>query len=274
MKESEPDFENDYVLRSNFIRELSVRQLAGINELDGAGKSIPRTLIHYWHDPGELPDDVKVCLESWNHLEGEGFTIRRFDDISATAYISEEFGDRESAAFANCRHPAMRSDYLRMCFILKEGGMYVDADDVLLGDGWRSIFLSGTLKLQPLCYDMIANGMVPASEFWSEDAPDDNRVFYVNNNPIAAPVGHPILRRALIRSTEKLLRDKVPNIQGVTGPGNMTVSLVSHAHSLIAAGSSLDFELLASWDNIAKTEWNLSYRNDSRNWRNAEESGF
>ena len=274
METRKPDFENDYELRSNFVRQLSLRQFAGVNGPDGANESIPRTLIHYWHDLEELPDDVKECLESWHCLEREGFTIRMFDDRSANAYISEEFGDRELAAFARCRHPAMRSDYLRMCFILKEGGMYVDADDVLLGDGWKSIFLSGTLKLQPLCYDISAQSMVPASNFWLEDAPVDNRVFYVNNNPIAAPAGHPLLKRALARSTIKLLEEKVPNIQDSTGPGNMTVALVSHAFTLRTNDSLLDFELLENWDNIAETRWNLSYRDDDRNWRNAEESGF
>ena len=50
----------------------------------------------------------------------------------------------------------MRSDYLRMWFVLAESGLYVDADEVLLGDDWRHIFQDGRLKVQPLCYDMTA----------------------------------------------------------------------------------------------------------------------
>ncbi len=84
------------------------------------------------------------------------------------AYIAERYGPREVAAFERCRHPAMRSDYLRMCFVLAEGGLYVDADDVLLGDGWSDVFRDGTLKVQPLCYDVICRrhgggGGTPAS---------------------------------------------------------------------------------------------------------------
>ena len=48
----------------------------------------------------------------------------------------------------------MRSDYFRLCFVLAEGGLYVDADDVLRGAGGGMSSRDGTLKIQPLCYDI------------------------------------------------------------------------------------------------------------------------
>jgi mannosyltransferase OCH1-like enzyme len=192
-----------------------------------------------------------------------------FSDASASAYIAERYGARERKAFARCRHPAMRSDFLRMCFMLAEGGFYVDADDVLLGDSWKSIFLDGLLKVQPLCYDIPAGGMVPAAEIWRADLPTDGRIFYVNNDPIAAPAGHPVIRRALARATQGLLgEDLFPEIQSTTGPGNLTAALAAHARDLALVGASPDFELLRNWDAIAETRWKLSYRGDTRNWRN------
>lgn len=279
MDACQPDFENDELLRSTFVHELILRQRKSGDDMVASSNisalSIPRTLIRYWHDLDELPEDVKECLNSWNRLDRDGFEIRTFNDLSAKAYIADKFGARELAAFARCRHPAMRSDYLRMCFVLAEGGMYVDADDVLLGDGWRDIFRNGKLKLQPLCYDIPTSRMVPASLFWLTDRPRGCRVFYVNNNPIAAPAGHPILERALARSTEKLLgEEEIPIIQSTTGPGNLTIALATHAHALISAGSPPDFELLRNWNDIAETRWGLSYRGDARNWRNVEGSGF
>jgi hypothetical protein len=117
--------------------------------------------------------------------------------------------------------------------------------------------------------------MVSASKIWRVDLSTDGRVFYVNNDPIAAPAGHPMLARALARSTEKLLGDEeLPIIQSTTGPGNLTVALATHAHALVSASSPIDFELLRNWDDIAETRWNLSYRGDARNWRNVEGSGF
>ena len=109
-----PDFENDALLRSTFVRKLTLRQLKSADDTVGSSNisasSIPRTLICYWHDLNELPEDVKECLNSWNRLDREGFENRTFNDLSAKAYIADKFGARETAAFARCRHPAMRSD--------------------------------------------------------------------------------------------------------------------------------------------------------------------
>lgn len=268
-------FEENDRLRSSFIRDLTLQQLdrSARSDADRLTEAtlIPKTLIRYWHDPCDLPDDVCACLNSWDRLEEEGFELRMFDDISATAYIAEAYSAREREAFARCRHPAMRADYLRMCFVLAEGGLYVDADDVLLGEDWRYIFRDGGLKVQPLCYDVSSSSMVPAVEIWRTDLPTDGRIFYVNNDPIAAPADHPVLRRALTRATDKLLgEDRFPEIQSTTGPGNFTAALAAHARELKITGTPIDFELLRNWDAIAETRWKLSYRSDDRNWRNMD----
>lgn len=268
-----PGFETNHDLRSAFIREVTLQQIETSSEsaADVAAESplIPRRLIRYWHDPSDLPQDVRACLDSWDRLADEGFEFRMFDDSSGGAYIAENYGARESHAFARCSHPAMRCDYLRMCFVLAEGGLYVDADDVLLGDGWKRVFRDGRLKVHPLCYDISAGAMVPSADIWEPDLPTANRIFYVNNNPIAAPAGHPLLRRALREATTKLLDDeRFPEIQSTTGPGNLTAALAAHACELRRAGAPPDFELLRDWDSIAEMRWDLSYRRDARNWRN------
>lgn len=203
--------------------------------------------MRFWHDPCDVPPDVRKCLESWDALRDEGFSFRMFGDASAAAYVEERYGPRERAAFARCRHPAMRSDYFRMCFVLAEGGLYVDADDVLMDDGWNDLFCDGTLKVHPLCYDVTAGGMVSGPELRRTDLPMAGRIFYVNNNPIAAPAGHPVLRRALARATERLLGDEpAPEIQSTTGPGNLTAVLAAHARESQISGSTPDFEFLSS----------------------------
>jgi mannosyltransferase OCH1-like enzyme len=263
-----PGFEESDQLRSAFIRKLTLRLLR-CPSAPQAGGSVPRTLVRYWHDPNDLPDDVRDCLASWDRLVDEGFKIRMFCDMSAAAYIAERYGARERKAFARCRHPAMRSDYLRLCFVLEEGGLYVDADDVLVGDRWKELFSDGRLKVQPLCYDIPTARMVPAAQIWRADLPSLGRIFYINNDPIAAPAGHPVLRNALCRATNRLLgEDPCPEIQATTGPGNLTAVLAAHARDLIAAGAPLDFEVLRDWEAIAETRWHLSYRDDDRNWRN------
>lgn len=262
-------FEEDDRLRSAFIRDLTLQQLESAEASTACGSAaIPKTLVRYWHDPSDLPEDVQECIDSWTALREEGFLFRLFCDVSATTYIADKYDVRESEAFARCRHPAMRSDYFRMCFLLAEGGFYVDTDDVLLGDGWKALFQNMAMKLQPLCYEIQTGGMVPATEIWRADLSTNGRIFYVNNDPIATPAGHPILRRALTRATEKLLgANPLPEIQSTTGPGNLTAALAAHARDMRLAKVPFDFELIHDWESIAETRWELSYRNDSRNWR-------
>lgn len=268
-------FEEDDLLRSTFMRAITLQQAERSTNPDADHPSrspvVPKTLIRYWNDPDDLPDDVGTCLASWDRLAEAGFELRTFSDASAAAYIALRYDARTRDAFARCQHPAMRSDYLRLCFLFAEGGFYVDADDVLLGDGWKTIFRNGALKLQPLCYDIPAGRMIPAAEIWRRELPTEARIFYVNNDPIAAPAGHPVLRRALTRATRKLLgNDPRPEIQATTGPGNLTAALVAHARDLMLAGAPFDFELLEDWEAIAETRWDLSYRSDHRNWRNMD----
>lgn len=266
-------FEADETLRSLFVRELILQQTAGevecSPETDGTSPEIPRHLVRYWHDPSDLPDDVRECLDSWSRLADHGFSFHLFDDESAAVYIAANYGDLESRAFGRCDHPAMRCDYLRLCFVLAEGGLYVDADDVLLGDEWKSLFRDGRLKVQPLCYDIDAGAMATADDIWRTDLPPGTRVFYVNNDPIAAPANHPVIRRALEAATLKLLdENRFREIQSTTGPGNLTAALAAHARYLQRRGMASDFEILRNWDSIAEMKWNLCYRNDARNWRN------
>jgi hypothetical protein len=269
-------FEENDRLRSDFIRQLTLQQLERDRPTSTGGSAnqaelIPRTLVRYWHDPHGVPSDVRTCLDSWDALRDDGFSMRMFGDASAHTYIAEQYGPREVAAFERCRHPAMRSDYLRMCFVLAEGGLYVDADDVLLGDGWREILRDGMLKVQPLCYDIKAGAMVSEAELRRTDLATEDRIFYVNNNPIAAPADHPVLRRALSRATATLLgEDPFPEIQSTTGPGNFTASLAAHALEVQERGNQPDFELLLDWGATAEPCWDLAYRGDARNWRNMD----
>ena len=48
----------------------------------------------------------------------------------------------------------MRCDYFRLCFMARNGGFYVDADEVYQDVDCEYLFEDGRLKLQPLCYEM------------------------------------------------------------------------------------------------------------------------
>jgi hypothetical protein len=132
--------------RSRYVRRLIQELDAG--DVQRAPAKVPRVLVQFWDDPTTMPADVRECLDSWGQLEEQGFERLLFDDEGARAFIAKHFGRRYSAAFEQCRHPAMRCDYFRLCFVARNGGFYVDAEDVYQGGDFEYLFRDNRLKLQ------------------------------------------------------------------------------------------------------------------------------
>jgi mannosyltransferase OCH1-like enzyme len=216
----------------------------------------------------QLPGDVRECIESWKKLREQGFEVLLFDNNRASDFVARRLGPRYESAYVKCYHPAMRSDYFRLCYILMEGGCYLDADDVYHGSAIEHLFNDGRLRIQPLCYDISTNQMVPPSVFTELGANASTWIFYFNNNPLIAVNGHPIVKRALAKATEALERPtagELPEIQSTTGPGNLTKSIFDLATEQGEIERAL--LILCDWEDIAINKWSLSYRHDARNWR-------
>jgi hypothetical protein len=229
---------------------------------------LPRTVVQFWNDLYELPEDARECIDSWRGLQELGFELLLFDDHRAREFISRRLGPRYQMAYDRCYHPAMQSDYFRLCYIFMEGGCYLDADDFYHGAEIDHLFSDGRLRIQPLCYDASTNQMVPPSVFAEPGANASSWIFYFNNNPLIAIREHPVVERALTKATEALERpaaSNLPEIQSTTGPGNLTKSIFD----LAAAHSEIESALfvLYDWEDIATSKWPLSYRHDTRNWR-------
>lgn len=233
--------------------------------------AIPTTIMQFWDNASAIPADVSECLDSWRSAAvAAGLTYTLFDDASAERCIASSLGSTFANAFTRCTHPAMRSDYFRLCYIFRYGGLYVDADDVHKGVELRSCFDDVRLKVQPLCYDALSDGMVPAAIFRNPQESASSWTFYVNNNPLIAPAFHPIVRLALARATALLVGDSDLrfDVQATAGPGNLTRCLVRHALTVETnQPGTRDFLLLSDWDEVATSRWPLSYRDDERNWR-------
>lgn len=267
MTAREPDREN-YQARSAYIRRL-VQRTEEPGPVPTAFTNGPRrTIVLFWDDLERLPDDVGECIESWKQLKARGFDVRLFDDDGARKFIASRLGPRYENAYRRCYHPAMQSDYFRLCYILVEGGCYVDADDVHNGPGIERLFDDGRLKIQPLCYNIDTDRMVPPEIFTEPGADVPTWIFYFNNNPLIAAPGHPIVKRALSNATAALERatdGELPEIQSTTGPGNLTRSIFELAQQSGATVSAL--LVLRDWEDVASSRWHLSYRSDRRNWR-------
>jgi hypothetical protein len=180
--QQEPDSPEHHRQRSEFIRRLVQRRLTLHSVNNCYGHLIPRKIVQFWHDLRQLPHDVEECVASWTRWETSGFTHRLFDERDAKAFIGGSLGMRHECAFERCYHPAMQADYFRLCYLLVEGGFYVDADDVCVGADIGWLFEDGRLKLQPLCYDSASGAMVKPSVFLYANACDPSWIFYFNNN--------------------------------------------------------------------------------------------
>ncbi len=255
-------------LRSWYMQCLLYKEISFTSQITTS--ALPRILVQFWDDAKAVPPDVRECLNSWHQLDNYGFERLLFDDKSAAQFIAQHLDSRYLEAFKRCRHPAMRSDYFRLCFISRIGGFYVDADDVYQGGNLEHWFNDSRLKLQPLCYNSLTNLMISVPDLIENPCNLPELIFYVNNNPIIAPPNHPVIGMALERSTEILLTqviDDIQDIQSTTGPGNLTACLVRHSIKTEHAMRSRDFALLADWDTMAISRWPLDYRQDKRNWR-------
>lgn len=166
-----------------------------------------------------------------------------------------------------CYHPAMQADYFRLCYLVFNGGMYVDADDVCITNDISELFVGSGVKVQPLCYDIASDSMVQCEVLLQAGTNREGLIFYVNNNPLIACEGDLIVSRALERATLRLnfaAEDELPEIQSTTGPGNLS-------RIIFELGARCPDEhqvtILRNWDSIGMSKWPLSYRADGRNWR-------
>lgn len=166
-----------------------------------------------------------------------------------------------------CYHPAMQADYFRLCYLVINGGMYVDADDVCIANDISELFVGSGVKVQPLCYDISSDSMVQCEVFLQAGTNREGLIFYFNNNPLIACGGDPIVTRALERATLRLnfaAKGELPEIQSTTGPGNLS-------RIIFELGTRYPIErrvtVLRTWDSIGVSKWPLSYRADRRNWR-------
>ncbi|EBU8262979.1 hypothetical protein L7C23_003422 [Salmonella enterica] len=247
-------------------RSLSVFEL--ISELGivrGNGHT-PKNIIQFWDEKENIPEDVQECMDSWKKLGEIDFYYQNFSQKTALEYISTNLTDSHVKAFNNCYHPAMKSDYFRLCYIYCSGGMYVDCDEVYSGQCIDNYFEDSALKLNPLCYDLKTDTMIPYEEFIGRPI-RKSCIYYFNNNPLIAGPRNPIIGYALNRATgilTTLNNDDLPEIQSTAGPGNITASVIfSYYHN-----KNLNvFRVLMDWERISNNVWSLSYRNDKRNWR-------
>lgn len=226
-------------------------------------------ILQFWDQP-QPPPDVLDCMDSWR---AAGPPLVRFDDAAARDWLQARFGAELVAAYRHCHHPAMRCDLFRLAWLLREGGLYVDADDALAPDALMQDFGRGAVLL-PLAQQ--GHAIVPVLDGLHARNAGQYIGFYVNNAPFFARPGHPLLERALERAMghlrQAMAEGRRADIHIDVGPTNLSFALLDHLAECHRQDRDPDVHVQIEWPWL-RPFLPLAYKQGERNWRSGASLG-
>lgn len=211
-----------------------------------AASTVPRKIFQYW-DTEEVPQAVESLLSSWQAYPD--WEYHRLHRHSAIKWLRGTFGPEYVKAFKMANNVAAESDFLRLCLLLSEGGIYADADDRLLENP------AGLLSFGP--------GIVLFRE---------PNLGAISNNLICAPKNHPVIARAVKMALRTLLRRDNESTWSQTGPGLLTRATALHVvHEPDKADQSLAMVPRIFMNRYTQRGVPLPYKSTPKYWnaRNA-----
>ncbi|MAU43595.1 MAG: hypothetical protein CMP09_01885 [Yangia sp.] len=164
--------------------------------------TVPRRIVQYWNRT-EVPASIRAIMESWRKVPGWHYTL--FDRGSALRWLRDTYGAEHVRAFKLANHVAEESDFLRLCLLLADGGIYADADDLLTGTPEALLQYGAGLVVFP-----------------------EPTLSSIENNLLCAPRGHAVIARAVDLSLRALLGRDNDSTWSKTGPGMLTRATALH----------------------------------------------
>ena len=205
---------------------------------------IPHRVLQYW-DSGAPPTEIAAVIGSWQRHPGWDHLL--LDRASARACLHDRLGARYVRAFDLANHVAEECDFLRLCLLLADGGVYADADDKCLTDPGGLTAMAGD------------TGLLLFREPHGA----------VMNNLIAASPGHPMLERAVHMACRSLLARENDSTWSKTGPGLLVRALAVHLSAARADGRDPDLVLLPMRrvGRAVKPHMRLPYKQTGAYWQ-------
>ncbi|TPV55136.1 tetratricopeptide repeat protein [Aestuariibacter sp. GS-14] len=161
--------------------------------------SIPLKVVQFWNTKIK-PRQINLNMQTWS--TAPGFAYDCFSTSSANAFF-KGYIDNFAATMNKCALPAEQSDYFRLCYLWEHGGIYADADDILVGDLFSLLDTDKNLILMKEPYG-------------------------VGNNFIAVAPKHPVIGAALERAKYALNNRLQVMTWFKTGPGLLISSLAEY----------------------------------------------
>ncbi|WP_082729609.1 glycosyltransferase [Burkholderia sp. FL-7-2-10-S1-D7] len=257
-----------YRILGRVVKESVARQNGSSDDIVG-GKEYK--IIQYW-DSKEIPDDVREFMGCWEAQYGNRYV--KFDGDSAEEFIRRNYPEEFALAYAQCWHPAMKSDFFRLCYIYQNGGCYVDADELPLKElpaiDLRS---ENILMLRP--FIRINNGAehvnLSISSYIERYDEYKNAEVYFANAPIIASPKNEIILFALRRAKDIILsaRKYEMSLHDIAGPTGLSLSIVAYFLSYGFKGGRPVSVASIDWARFARSgsDRELAYKRDHRDWR-------
>jgi hypothetical protein len=228
-------------------------------------------VIQFW-DSKLIPSDVLAYMDKWAELYQGRYL--RFDDLDAESFIRENYPEDFVMAYKACWHPAMKSDFFRLCYLYTNGGCYVDADELPLAplpnidlESSQFIILKPYIRIKD--GDKLKNLRV--TEYLEKYDVYREAEVYFNNAPIIVSSKNPIISSALLRAKSIILSDEKykMSIHDITGPTNLSLSILVHFFFFGIRGAKPVNVISINWERYARigSANELTYKNDDRDWR-------
>lgn len=120
-----PQDELEQYLNSRFLPVINEK--TSIDTTQSVVTNIPKQIVIFWHEK-KLPDDVYDSIEKIKRCNS-GYQMEIFCAESAGEFICLHYGQEFYHLYERrCVHPSMKSDFFRICYLAKKGGIYVDVD--------------------------------------------------------------------------------------------------------------------------------------------------
>lgn len=214
--------------------------------LPRAALLIPRSIFQYWDTP-DIPAAVSQVMESWQRCPGYNYI--RMDHKEALIFLRDRLGPQYARAFSLANHAAEECDFLRLCWLWAEGGIYVDSDDMRIGD------LGGLLAR--------GGGAIMFMEPYGS----------IDNNLLCARPGHPLLRIAMDMACQSLLARENDSTWAKTGPGLITRATAVYLEQVPQKKALQDLSILPGWAQrpYVRSHLRLPYKSTLKHWTVVEE---
>ena len=169
---------------------------------EGPGE-VPRRIFQYWNRD-TVPGPVAEIMASWQSRPG--WEYRLMNRRGAIDWLRTTLGPRYVQAFTMAKRATEESDFLRLCLLWAEGGIYADADDKLVGTP------------EELC--AFGPGLIAFREPFGA----------ISNNLVCAPAKHPAIARAVKLARAAMLRRDNDITWLRIGPGLLTRAVAMHVY--------------------------------------------